>query len=103
MVFGLAVIAGLYICSKYNYPLFHTIAEIFGIIVACGMFMVVWNSRQFLANKYLEFLGVAYLFIGPFFSFSFQLWHRQTRGKQNETNFGNRRQLSLSPDAKGHA
>jgi PAS domain S-box-containing protein len=62
---GLWVLAllGLYLCSRYSYLLFHSIAEIFSIVVACGIFMVAWNSRRFLDNNYLLFLGVAYLFV----------------------------------------
>jgi PAS domain S-box-containing protein len=58
------VLAGLYLASEYNYLLFHTLAEGFAIAVACGIFMVAWNSRRFLQNNYVLFLGVAYLFVG---------------------------------------
>ncbi|MEJ2323944.1 MAG: MASE3 domain-containing protein, partial [Nitrospirota bacterium] len=61
---GVAVLAGLYWASEYNYLLFHTLAEGFSIVVACGIFMVAWNSRRFLQNNYVLFLGVAYLFVG---------------------------------------
>ena len=54
---------GLYLTSFYSYLLFHSIAEIFSIVVACGIFMVAWNSRRFLDNHYLLFLGIAYLFV----------------------------------------
>jgi len=58
------IIAGLYLSSLYNYLLFHSLSEIFSIFVACGIFVVAWNSRRFLDNNYLLFLGIAYLFIG---------------------------------------
>jgi hypothetical protein len=54
----------LYLLSLYSYLLFHSLAELFSIIVACGIFMIAWNSRKFLDNNYLMLLGVAYLFIG---------------------------------------
>jgi len=57
------VIAGLYIISLYNYLLFHSLSEMFSIVVACGIFIVAWHSRKFLENNYLLFLGIAYLFI----------------------------------------
>jgi len=63
-VFWILVLFGLYVTSLYSYLLFHSIAEIFSIIVACGIFMVAWNSRRFLDNNYLLFVGIAYLFIG---------------------------------------
>jgi PAS domain S-box-containing protein len=61
---GILVFLGLYLASLYNYLLFHSLAEIFSIVVACGIFMVAWNSRRFLDNNYLLFIGVAYLFVG---------------------------------------
>ena len=61
---GMLVFLGLYLTSLYNYLLFHSLAEIFSIVVACGIFMVAWNSRRFLDNNYLLFLGIGYLFVG---------------------------------------
>ena len=58
------VLAALCVCSLYNYLLFHFIAEVFSIVIACGIFMVAWNSRRYFDNQYLLFLGIAYLFIG---------------------------------------
>jgi hypothetical protein len=29
-----------------------------------GVFAIAWNSRRFLENNYLLFLGIAYLFVG---------------------------------------
>ena len=61
---GILVFLGLYLTSLYNYLLFHSLAEIFSIVVACGIFMVAWNSRRFLDTYYLLLLGSAYLFVG---------------------------------------
>jgi len=61
---GVLVFLGLYLASLYNYLLFHSLAEIFSIVVAFGIFMVTWNSRRFLDNNYLLVLGVGYLFVG---------------------------------------
>jgi hypothetical protein len=63
IISGIFILLGLYLLSIYNYLLFHSIAEIFSVIIACGIFMVAWNSRRFLDNNYLLFLGIAYLFI----------------------------------------
>ena len=46
-----------------NYLLFHTLAELFAIVVACSIFMLAWNARRMLDNDFLLFLGVAYLFV----------------------------------------
>lgn len=61
---GILILFGLYLSSFYNYLLFHSLAEIFSIVVACGIFIVAWNSRRIMDNNYLLFLGIAYLFIG---------------------------------------
>ena len=60
---SILLLFGLYLTSLFGYLLFHGIAEIFGVVVACGIFMVAWNSRRFLDNHYLLFVGIAYLFI----------------------------------------
>jgi len=61
---GLLILAGLYVSSLYNYLLFHSLAEIFSIVIAFGIFAIAWNSRPFLDNNYLLFVGIAYLFVG---------------------------------------
>ena len=61
---GALVLFGLYMASRYNYLLFHSIAEIFSIIVAVAIFIIAWNSRRFLDNGYFLFLGIAFLFVG---------------------------------------
>ena len=60
---GILLLFGLYLTSLKSYLLFHSLAEIFSIVVACGIFMIAWNSRRFLDNNYLLFIGIAYLFI----------------------------------------
>ncbi len=64
IVLGLVIAAGLYAASVYSYLLFHVLIEGLTIALACGMFIVVWNSRRVLENDYILLLGVAYLFIG---------------------------------------
>ncbi len=59
----LSVFSGLYLISLRNYLVFHSIAEIFSIVIACGAFMVCWHSRRYLDNNYIFFLGVASLFV----------------------------------------
>jgi signal transduction histidine kinase len=64
VLYGLIILFGLYLTSRYSYLLFHGLVELFSVVVACGIFMIAWNSRRFLANSYLLFIGVAYLFVG---------------------------------------
>jgi PAS domain S-box-containing protein len=61
---GLLVLPLLYVISRSNYLLFHSLAEVFSIVIAFGVFIVFWNSRQFLDNGYFLFIGIAFLFIG---------------------------------------
>ncbi len=53
----------LYLISFRRYLLFHSLVEIFSVIISCGVFMFSWNSRRFMDNNYLVFIGVACLFI----------------------------------------
>ncbi|MDO8841103.1 MASE3 domain-containing protein, partial [Methanocalculus sp.] len=49
--------------SLVNYLLFHTIAELFPIIIGCLIFMVAWTARDRIESSYLLFIGIGYLFI----------------------------------------
>jgi signal transduction histidine kinase len=83
---ALLALAGLYISSVYNYLLFHCLAELFSIVIACGMFMVAWNSRRFMGNHYLLFIGIAYLFVGGLdlvYTLSYQGMHLFRRDEAN--------------------
>jgi PAS domain S-box-containing protein len=61
---GAALFTALYFASRYNYLLFHSIAEIFSILVAFSIFIIAWNARRLLDNSYFIFIGIAFLFIG---------------------------------------
>ena len=61
---SVGLIAALAYVSGVNYLLFHSLVEGFSIVIAFAIFFVVWNSRAFLHNNYLLFLGLAYPFIG---------------------------------------
>ena len=60
----ISLLAALYLISKSNYLLFHSLAELFSIVVASSIFVVYWNTRRLVENNFLVFIGVAYLFIG---------------------------------------
>jgi hypothetical protein len=59
----LAVLIGLYFTTLVNYVLFHTLAEVFSIVVAFSIFVIAWHSKQYIRNPYLLFIGIGYLFI----------------------------------------
>ncbi len=54
----------LFWLSRYNFLLFHSLSELFSVVVAWSVFLIVWNSRRFIKADALLFLGIAYLFIG---------------------------------------
>ncbi len=60
---GVLILAGLVASSFMNYLLFHTMAELFAVVIAGAIFVVAWNTREISDNKYLLFLGIAYLFV----------------------------------------
>lgn len=66
IVFGIAILAGFYVISQYDYLLFHSLVEIFAVIVACAVFILFWNTRRFLDNGFFLFIGIACLFAGMF-------------------------------------
>jgi len=61
---GGLLLLGLYLTSLYSYLLFHSLAEIFSIVIAFSIFVLAWNCRNIIDNDYLIFLGIAYLFVG---------------------------------------
>jgi PAS domain S-box-containing protein len=56
-------VIGLYIVSRYSYVAFHTLVELFSIVIGFGLFMLTWNLRRIIDNNYLVFIGIAYLFV----------------------------------------
>jgi PAS domain S-box-containing protein len=58
-----AVLLGLYLSRLYSYVLMHTLVEMFSVIVACAIFMIAWNTRRFLTNNYILFIGITFLFV----------------------------------------
>lgn len=53
----------LYVISVYNYLLFHSLVEMFSIIIGCGIFIIAWNAERFMDNAYMLFMGIACLFV----------------------------------------
>ena len=58
------ILAGAVLTSLYSFLLFHVIVEIFSVLIAAAIFIIVWNTRGHLQNTYLLIVGIAYLFIG---------------------------------------
>ena len=64
LITWLVICGGLYLTSRYNYTLFHVIAETFSIVIACSLFLIAWNTRHLTKSNYILFLGIALLFAG---------------------------------------
>jgi len=62
--FMITLMTGLYLTTKVNYILFHSIAELFSVVVAASVFIITWNSVKYIKNPYLITVGISYLFIG---------------------------------------
>ncbi len=64
LLYGTLFLLGLYLASLYNYILFHSLAEIFSLVIAGSIFVLAWNSRHIIETPYLVVIGIAYLFVG---------------------------------------
>ena len=62
-VFLALLIVVLYLISLRHFLLFHSVVEIFSVIIASGVFMVAWNARRFHDNDYFLCIGLSYLFV----------------------------------------
>ena len=70
-----AIVGALLLSAQSSYLLFHSIAEIFSITVACAVFMISWSSRGYLEAKPFVLLGIGYLCVAVidlFHTLSFQ-------------------------------
>ena len=63
IIVGAASLGVLYLLSRQNYLLFHSIVEIFSIVIAFTIFAIAWNSRRLIDNNYFIFVGIAFLFV----------------------------------------
>ena len=55
---------GISATGVINYLLFHTLVELFSIIIASVIFIIAWNSRERIQNGFLIIIGCSFLFIG---------------------------------------
>ncbi len=55
------VLSALVWLGTQNYLIFHSLTELFSIIVAAAVFVIAWNVRDMIENGYLQFLGIALL------------------------------------------
>ena len=46
--------------GQQGFLIFHSVVEGFSVLVACGIFIITWNCREYMRNSYLLFVGIAY-------------------------------------------
>lgn len=54
----------IFVIAQYNFLMFHTLAEIFAIIVAILILVVSWYMFPFTRNAFLMYLGCGYFWVG---------------------------------------
>jgi HD-GYP domain-containing protein (c-di-GMP phosphodiesterase class II) len=62
---GLAAItfAALILVSRYSYLLFHSLSELFSIVIGVSVFVLAWNARKVLRSGHLIIISTAFLSI----------------------------------------
>ncbi|SDF67583.1 MASE3 domain-containing protein [Sporolituus thermophilus] len=61
----LLILLSAYI-SFTNYLLFHSLIELFSVIIAFSVFIIAVNTHKIATNNYFMFVGIAYGFVGGF-------------------------------------
>jgi hypothetical protein len=52
----------IYVISRHNYNLFHSLADGVSIVIASCTFLIIWTSRRSVDNHYFLYAGIAFLF-----------------------------------------
>lgn len=71
IIYGILVLTlfvVMYIISRFNYPLFHSISDMLTIFISASVFIIIWNGRHLLDNHYYLFISIGFLFFA-FFDF----------------------------------
>lgn len=61
---SLLSLVGLYGLSRHNYLLFHSLVEIFSVVVALTIFSLGWHAQKIHRNNALLLFSVAFLVVG---------------------------------------
>lgn len=61
VLLAIGVLVALFLSNLYSVLLFHSLAEIFSIIMAGAVFVLAWNFRRFYSNSFQPFIGTAFL------------------------------------------
>lgn len=55
------IVAALAVVSAQSFLLFHSLAELFAIVIGSSVFLIAWNSRGIAPNNFLLAIGIGYL------------------------------------------
>ncbi len=61
---GIFVLLLFCLFSLHGVLLFHSIAGMLYVLISFGIFVVAWNSKEFIENNYIVFIGITCLFTG---------------------------------------
>ncbi len=64
VVFPIAAVIMLIVIAQLNFLLFHTLAELFSIVVSFLMFAIAWQTTAFSRNPFVMVLACGYVWIG---------------------------------------
>lgn len=59
-----ALLLGVALTNVFSFLLFRTLVSLLAVLVAGGIFILTWNCRAIIENRYLLYLGIAYFAIG---------------------------------------
>ncbi|MBN1401378.1 MAG: HD domain-containing protein [Anaerolineae bacterium] len=60
---AVALVIGVALTRLHSYVFFHSLSELFSIVIALCVFVVAWNARHLCGQPYLLHLGIASFFV----------------------------------------
>jgi len=63
LALAIVLFSALILFRAYSYLLFHTLAELYSIVIAMTYFVIAWHTRDMNENPTIATLGIAYVFI----------------------------------------
>ena len=60
---AMLLLAGLYLLSFFNYLFYHTLIELFSIIIALTIFVIGWNTQKYSRNNMFIILATGFLVV----------------------------------------
>lgn len=64
LAFQFLLLGALAATRLYNYLLFHTLAELYSVVIAFTFFIISWQTRRLNEHPPIASLGIAYVFVG---------------------------------------